>query len=170
MVRTLARLILFIGLLQGAPAWCRQLPPLELAVNDFAAMFPPASFDDLTRRLKNFTTENGYAVSVLTVPSLEDGETVRALAAEALRRLPLNQSESKKAFVIAIARRERLAGFAAGADLEARFPQIETTRKLQSHLDLYIHGLRPDLGIYGGVHFVHGVITGEFRAATTTAE
>jgi uncharacterized membrane protein YgcG len=170
MLQTFAFSIIFVALLYGAPAWCRQLPPLELAVNDLGLMFPPASFDDLTRRLKSFKKDSGHTVSVLTVLSLEDGETVGALAAEALHRLPLNQAEIRKALVIVVARRERLVGFAAGSDLEARFPQIETTRKLQSHLDLYIHGLRPDLGIYGGVHFVEGVITGEFRAATTTAE
>jgi uncharacterized membrane protein YgcG len=170
MLQTLGGAIIFGALLYGAPAWCRQWPALEPAVNDLGLMFPPASFDDLTRRLKDFKKDSGYAVSVLTVLSLEDGETVAALATEALHRLPLNPTEIEKALVIAIARRERLVGFAAGAGLEARFPQAETTQKLQSHLDLYIRGLRPDLGIYGGVHFVQGVITGEFRAATTTAE
>jgi uncharacterized membrane protein YgcG len=162
--------IIFACLLYGVPAWCRQLPPLDLAVNDFGLMFPPASFDDLTRRLKDFQKNSGHTVSVLTVLNLEDGETIAGLAAEALRRLPLHQTDIRKALVIAIARRERLVGFAAGSDLEPNFPQIETTQKLQSHVDLYIRGLRPDLGIYGGVHFIQGVITGEFRAATTTAE
>jgi uncharacterized membrane protein YgcG len=168
--RTLLRLIIFAHLLFGYSALGRELPPLAPTVNDFAGMIPPASYEDLTQRLKRFERENGRIVSVLTVASLEENESLRALAVKALRRLPLDNNDLEKTILVAVARREGLVSFAAGAELEARFPQTETTQKLQSQLDLYIHGLRPDLGIYGAVHFISGVITGEFRAATTTAE
>ncbi|MGH7930745.1 MAG: hypothetical protein ACREQV_23485, partial [Candidatus Binatia bacterium] len=67
-------------------------------------------------------------------------------------------------------RKEHLVGFKAGAELRPRFPAAQARQKLQSHLDLYINGLRPDLGIYGAVHFIFGVISGEFRVASTTEE
>jgi len=139
-------------------------------VNDFAGMIPPASYKDLTQRLKRFKTENGRTISVLTVPNLQEDESLPALAATAFRRLPLDKKDLSKTILIVIARREGLVSYAVGAELEPRFPEAETTQKLQSQLDLYIRGLRPDLGIYGGVHFIFGVITGEFRAATITEE
>jgi uncharacterized protein len=167
---TLPRVIIFTSLLFGSPALCRELPPLGGTVNDFAGMIPPASYEDLTQRLKRFKTENGRTISVLTVPNLEENERLPALATMAFRRLPLDEKELDNTILIVIARSEGLVSFAAGAELEPRFPEAETTQKLQSQLDLYIRGMRPDLGVYGGVHFIFGVITGEFRAATTTEE
>jgi uncharacterized membrane protein YgcG len=170
MLGALLRVAIFASLAYGSPALCRQLPPLRVTVNDFAVMIPPASYEDLTQRLQRFKTETNHTVSVLTVPSLEENESMGDLAAKAFRTLPLSETELKKTFLVVIARKERLVSFAAGADLEPRFPEAQTTQKLQSQLDLYIRGLRPDLGIYGAVHFICGVITGEFRAATTTEE
>jgi uncharacterized membrane protein YgcG len=163
-ISTLARIV------YGSPVLVRQLPALGLAVNDFAHMLPAASHSDLTQRLKRFRVQTGHTVSILTVPYLEEGETVEALAAAALTRLPLEQKEASKAFILVVARKEHLIGFAAGAELKPRFPTEQAAEKLQSHLDLYINGLRPDLGIYGALHFVQGVISGEFRVNSTTEE
>jgi uncharacterized protein len=170
MLRGLLRVAICAGLVGGSAVMGGQLPPLQATVNDFAGMIPPASHEDLTQRLKRFKTENGHTVIVLTVPSLEENESIGDLAAKGLRLLPIGEDELKRTFLLVVARRDRLVGFAAGVDLESRFPVTQTTQKLQSQLDLYIRGLRPDLGIYGGVHFICGVITGEFRAATTTEE
>jgi uncharacterized membrane protein YgcG len=170
MLTTLLRAVFLLLALQCSPLFGRELPALAPSINDFAGMLPPASYDDLTQRLRRFRTETSYIVSVFTVPALEDNETMRELAATALRRLPLSETELQKTFLLAVARRDRLVSFAAGADLQGRFPEADTTQKLQSHVDLYIRGLRPDLGIYGSVHFIFGVITGEFRAATITEE
>jgi uncharacterized membrane protein YgcG len=154
----------------GPPALGRALPPLQPAVNDLAGMIPPASYEDLTQRLKRFKTQSGHTVSILTVGSLEENENIEGLAAEAFRSLPLAETDLKRAVLLVVARKEHLVGFAAGADLKARFPEAQATQKLQSHLDHYINGLRPDLGIYGAIHFILGVISGEFRVATTTEE
>jgi hypothetical protein len=72
--------------------------------------------------------------------------------------------------VLVVARKDHRVGFAAGPELKPRFPEEEATQKLQSQLDLYINGLRPDLGIYGALHFVQGVISGEFNVTTITEE
>jgi uncharacterized membrane protein YgcG len=154
----------------GPPALGRALPPLQPAVNDLAGMIPPASYEDLTRRLQRFKNQSGHTVSVLTVGSLEKNENIEGLAAEAFSRLPLAQADLRRAVLLVIARKEHRVGFVAGAELKAHFPEAQATEKLQSHLDRYINGLRPDLGIYGGVHFILGVISGEFRVATTTEE
>jgi uncharacterized membrane protein YgcG len=170
MLATILRIFILSSLACGSAALGRALPPLQRTVNDFAGMIPPASYEDLNQRLKRFKTQSGHTVSILTVPSLEENETIETLAAEAFRSLPLDDNELRRTVLIVIARKEHSVGFEAGAELKARFPEAQARQKLQSHLDLYINGLRPDLGIYGGVHFTFGVISGEFRAATTTEE
>jgi uncharacterized membrane protein YgcG len=167
---TLLRLVILATLAYSSPVSARELPPLETTVNDLAGMIPPASYDDLTQRLKRFKAQTGHTVSVLTVRSLEENENIEGLAAEAFRRLPLGEAELEKTALVVIARKEHLVAFEAGAELEPRFPVAQTAEKLQSHLNLYINGLRPDLGIYSGVHFIFGVISGEFRVASTTEE
>ncbi|MGH7929211.1 MAG: TPM domain-containing protein, partial [Candidatus Binatia bacterium] len=170
MSTTLLRIVILASLAYGTPALSRELPPLQTTVNDLAGMIPPASDEDLTRRLKRFKTQSGHTVSVLTVASLEENESIQALAAEAFGSLPLDENELEKTVLVVVARKEHLVGFKAGAELRPRFPAAQARQKLQSHLDLYINGLRPDLGIYGGVHFIFGVISGEFRVASTTEE
>lgn len=168
MLAKLLRLVIFISLAHGFPALGADLPPLQTTVNDFAGMIPPASHADLDERLKRFKTRTGHTVTVVTVQRLE--EDLESFARKTFQSLPLDENELRKSLLIVIARNDHLVGFEAGAELEPRFPKAEATQKLQSYLDLYINGLRPDLGIYGGVHFIFGVITGEFRAATTTEE
>jgi uncharacterized membrane protein YgcG len=170
MITTVLRVLVLTSLAYGSPDLVRQLPQLETTVNDFAYMLPPASHEDLTQRLKRFKAQSGHTVSILTVPRLEENESIEALAAQAFRSLALDEAESKKSLLLVIARKEHLVGFEAGAELKPRFPAVQTTQKLQTHLDLYINGLRPDLGIYSALHFVLGVISGEFRVATITEE
>jgi uncharacterized protein len=165
---SLSRLVILTLLLYGAPVWCADLAPLQTTVNDFAGMLPPASHQDLVERLKRFKLQTGHTVTIITVQTLE--ENIQSFAHQAFKRLPLDENELRNTVLLVVARKEHLVGFEAGAELQARFPRAESTRKLQSSLDLYINGLRPDLGIYGGVHFIFGVISGDFRAASATEE
>ncbi len=168
MSAALLRAFAFLSLVYGYPALGADLPPLQPGVNDFAGMIPPASRDDLEKRLHRFKTRTGHMVTVVTVQNL--AEDIESFTRKAFQRLPLDENESQKSVLLVVARNEHLIGFEVGAELKSRFPKIAATKKLQSHLDLYINGLRPDLGIHGGVHFIFGVITGNFRAATTTEE
>ncbi|MGH7784639.1 MAG: hypothetical protein ACREO5_12455, partial [Candidatus Binatia bacterium] len=54
------------------------------------------------------------------------------------------------------------------SELRELFPQPEAQQKVQSHVDLYFNGLRPDLGIHAAVFFVFRVIRGEVRIGSTT--
>jgi uncharacterized protein len=168
MLVSLSRLVIFTILLNASSVWCADLPPLQTTVNDFAGMLPPASHQDLVERLKRFKTQTGHTVTIITVQSLE--ENIQSFAHRAFQSLPLDENELRNTVLLVVARKEHLVGFEAGAELEARFPKAESISKLQSSLELYINGLRPDLGIYGGVHFIFGVISGDFRAASATEE
>jgi len=70
----LLRISLLFALLSGS-AFALDIPALKPGVNDFAAVFPPASLDDLEQRLRRFHTETANGVVVLTLKTL-DGKNI----------------------------------------------------------------------------------------------
>lgn len=150
------------GLVVPSPCAALEVPALNSTVNDFAKMMPPASVDDLTERLRRMKTETAYNVVVLTVQSLED-EDVESFGRKAFKNLPLTEQELQRSALLIIARKEQKVGVQTGSELRALFPQPGANRKLQAQVEIYFNGLRPDLGIHAGVHYIFGVIKGDFR-------
>ena len=112
MFAALLRAVILTSLLYGGgPALCRELPPLQATVNDFAGMIPPAGYDDLTQRLKRFKIQSSHTVAVLTVPSLEENENIEALADKAFRGLPLDEKELNRAVLVVVARKNISSAF-----------------------------------------------------------
>ena len=153
---------LVTGLVVPSPCAASEVPALNSTVNDFAKMMPPASVDDLTERLRRMKTETAYNVVVLTVQSLED-EDVESFGSKAFKNLPLTEQELQRSALLIIARKEQKVGVQTGSELRALFPQPGANRKLQAQVEIYFNGLRPDLGIHAGVHYIFGVIKGDFR-------
>jgi uncharacterized membrane protein YgcG len=164
---TALRLGLLLLLLLQTTANGLELPQLTDSINDFAGIIPPASYQDLQERLRRFKARSGHTVVIVTLATL-DGETVDAVAARAFTRLPLGDAELRKTVVIVVARKEHATALEIGADLSDLFPQPQAQKKIQSHVDLYLDGLRPDLGIHAAVFFVFRVIRGEVRVDSTT--
>jgi uncharacterized membrane protein YgcG len=158
---------ILVGFLLSSSSFAIDLPPLEVGINDFAGMFPPASADDLKERLHRFKTETAVTVVVLTVKSL-DGEELRSLSAKAFKSLPVGKGELAKTTLLVVARKERLVALEAGADLRQLLPEPATHDKLQAQVALYWDGLRSDLGIHGAVHYLFGVIRGDLRPDSQT--
>jgi len=161
--------LLFTSLTFSSALDALEIPALEVPINDFAKMMPPASVDDLTERLKRIRSETGYNVVVLTVQSLE-GEAIESFGARAFKNLPLNEKELQRSVLLIIARKEQEVVVQAGTELQNLFPQPEASRKLQAQVEIYFNGMRPDLGIHGGVHYLYGVIKGDFRFDRTSEE
>jgi uncharacterized protein len=162
-------LALFAGLIVSSSAAALDVPALNTTINDFAKMIPPASIDDLTERLKRTKTETAYTVAVLTVPSLED-EDMESFGHKAFKQLPLTEKELQRSALLIVARKEQKVGLQTGSELRPLFPQPEANRKLQSQVEIYFNGLRPDLGIHAGVHYIFGVIKGQFRVGGASEE
>jgi len=160
---------LFVCLIFSASAAALEVPPLKVGINDFASMMPQASVDDLAERLRRSRPQTGHNVVVLTVQSLE-GEDMESFGRKAFKTLPLTQKELQKSALLVVARKERKVGFETGSELQPLFPQPETNRKLQSQVEIYFSGMRPDLGIHAAVHYIFGVIKGEFRIDGTSEE
>ena len=139
-----------------------EIPALNATINDLAGMMPEASIHDLEARLARFHTETGYSVVILTVKRL-DGESIASLGRRAFKNIPLAKADLPKTVLLVVARQERQVGLQAGAALRALLPEPAASRKLHDHVILYIDGLRPDLGIYGAVHYLFRVIRGELR-------
>ncbi len=162
-------LALFAGLLLSSPSTAAEIPPLKAAINDLAGMMPQASVEDLGARLARFRTETSYNVVVVTVKSL-DGESIESFGRRAFEKLPLGDADLQKSVLLVIARKERQVGFRAGAELRDLFPEPAASRKLYDHVALYFDGLRPDLGIYGAVHYLFRIIKGDVRVDSQTEE
>jgi uncharacterized membrane protein YgcG len=146
-----------------------EIPALNIPINDFAKMMPPASIDDLTERLRRMKTQTAYTVAVLTVQSLED-EDIESFGRKVFKNLPLTEKELQRSALLIVARKEQKVGVQTGSELQPLFPQPETNRKLQGQVEIYFNGMRPDLGIHAGVHYILGVIKGDFRVDGASEE
>jgi uncharacterized protein len=155
-------LALFASLLFSSNLAALEIPPLSIPINDFAKMMPPASVDDLTERLTRIKTQNAYTLVVLTVQTLDD-EDIDSFGRKAFKNLPLNEGDLRRSVLLIVARKEQKVGVQVGSELLPLFPQPETDRKLQAQVEVYFNGMRPDLGIHAGVHYLFGVIKGDFR-------
>ena len=155
-------LVFFANPIFPRAAVALEVPALNATINDFAKMMRPASVDDLTERLRRTKTQSAYTVAVLTMPSLED-EDIESFGRKAFKNLPLTEKELQRSALLIVARKEQKVGLQTGSELQPLFPQPATNRKLQAQVEVYFNGLRPDLGIHAGVHYIFGVIKGEFR-------
>ena len=159
---------LFFTLLSGSLSSALEMPPLKTGINDFAAMFPPASLDDLETRLRRFNTETANGIVVLTLKTL-DGKDIDSVALSAFNKLPLSDAERQRTVLLVVARSERQVSVHAGSQVRALLPE-PASQKLLAQATLYWDGLRPDLGIHGAVHYLFRVLRGDVRVGSQTEE
>jgi uncharacterized membrane protein YgcG len=145
------------------------IPAPHTTVNDFASMIPPASYDELKHSLARFKTQTGHDVVVVTATSLE-GESIDSVTRTAFDSLPLASSDLQRAVLFLVARKERQAAVQVGSQLRSLFPQPQASENLQAQVELYIDGMRPDLGIHGAVSHIFKAIRGDIRFDRVTEE
>jgi uncharacterized membrane protein YgcG len=162
-------LILFGLLSCGSVSSALDMPALKPGINDFAAMFPPASLDDLGTRLRRFNTETADGITVLTLTTL-DGEDIHSVTLSAFNKLPLSEAERQRSVLLVVARSERQVAIQAGAQVRSLLPEPEISQKLLSQVALYWDGMRPDLGIHGAVHYLFRILRGDVRVGSQTEE
>jgi uncharacterized membrane protein YgcG len=157
----------WLAFFPAAIAPAAALPELKRGINDFAEIFPPASFEDLEQRLRRFHTETAHTVTVLTVKSL-GGEEIESFAQQAFDRLPLSEAEKRRAILLVVARAERRVALHTGRELRSMLPEPAATDKLLAQAELYWDGMRPDLGVHGAVHYLFRVVHGDVRVGSLT--
>jgi uncharacterized protein len=153
---------LFAGLIFCSSSIALEVPVLNDAINDFAGMMPAASAHEMTERLRRFKAETGHPVIVLTVETLED-EPMEEFGRKAFQTLPLEEAALSKAVLLLVAIKDRRVGVETGSELRHLFPEPQASQKLLAQVSLYFDGLRRDLGIYAGVHYIFMAIRGEVR-------
>jgi uncharacterized membrane protein YgcG len=144
-----------------------ELPPLNDTINDLAGIMPEHSHQDLEKRMKRFKARSGHSVVVITLPSLE-GEDPGSFGVKAFHRLPLGEADLKKTILLIVARKEHAVNLQTGEELKELFPEPTAQAKLQKHVDLYLSGMRPDLGIHSAVFFAFRTIRGEVKIDRAT--
>lgn len=160
---------LLFALLSGSVSSALDMPALKAGINDFAAMFPPASRDDLEARLRRFNTETANGIVVLTIKTL-DGENIESVARNAFDHLPLSDAERQRTVLLVVARSERKIAIQTGSQVRALLPEPAASEKLLAQTALYWDGMRPDLGIHGAVHYLFRVLRGDVRVDSQTEE
>jgi uncharacterized membrane protein YgcG len=160
---------LFFVLLSGSLSSALELPALKAGINDFAAVFPPASLDDLGARLRRFNTETANGVVVLTLKTL-DGEDIHSVARSAFNKLPLSDAERQRCVLLVVARSERQVAIQAGSQVRTLLPEPAASQKVLAQTAHYWDGMRPDLGIHGAVHYLFRVLRGDVRVGSQTEE
>ena len=160
---------LLFALLSGSVSSALDMPALKVGINDFAAMFPPASRDDLEARLRRFNTETANGIVVLTIKTL-DGENIESVARNAFDHLPLSDAERQTTVLLVVARSERKIAIQTGSQVRALLPEPAASEKLLAQTALYWDGMRPDLGIHGAVHYLFRVLRGDVRVDSQTEE
>ena len=155
-------LIVLLGLPFYSPAVAVELAPLNDTINDLAGMMPQPSYEYLEKRIKLFRARSGHSVVVITLQSLE-GEDADSFSARAFNRLPLGETDLPKTILLVVARKEHAVGLQTGSELKQLFPEPLARDKLQEHVDLYVNGMRPDLGIHSAVFFIFRTIRGEVQ-------
>jgi uncharacterized protein len=160
---------LLAGIFLNSASFASEVPALNATINDFAGMMPQASVADLEARLARFRTETSYNVVIVTVKSL-DGESIESFSLRTFKNLPLGDADLQKSVLLVIARKERQVGFQAGSELRELFPEPATREKLYHQVALYFDGMRPDLGVYGAVHYLFRVIRGDLRVDSQSEE
>jgi uncharacterized membrane protein YgcG len=153
---------LFAGLIFCSSSIALEAPVLNDAINDFAGLMPPASVHELTERLRRFKTETGHTVVVVTVESLED-EPMEEFGRKAFQALPFEETALSRAVLLLVSIKDRKVGIQAGSEMSRFFPEPQASQKLLAQVSLYFDGLRRDLGVYAGVHYIFMVIRGEAR-------
>ena len=144
-----------------------ELPPLNTTVNDFARMIPPASFTELEDRLHLFKAQTGQTIVVVTLSTI-NGDDLEQLSRQIFLRLPMTDESRRQTVLLVVARKEQAVALEVGADLQALFPEPLAKEKIHSQVAPYFTGLRADLGIHAGVHYIFGVIRGDFQVDRTT--
>jgi uncharacterized membrane protein YgcG len=162
-------LVLLVSSLFCFVSLALETPASNFPVNDAAGIIPHASYNELKQTLTRLKSRTGYNVAVLTLPSLEDRD-LDDVGSDAFARLPLAQDELQRSILLVVARKEHQAGIQVGAELRTLFPEPAASQKLRAQVELYINGLRPDLGIHGAVGVISRVIKGEIRFDRVTEE
>jgi uncharacterized membrane protein YgcG len=162
-------LALFASLSLCSRSNALEVPALKGPVSDFAHMIPPASFTELEDRLKVFKAQTGSTVAVVTIATIAD-ENIEDVGRQVFRSLPLSDKNRRQTVLLVVARKEQIIDVQTGSELRPLFPHSPAVEKLQAQVEPYFNGWRPDLGIHAGVHFIFGVIRGDFRVDRTTEE
>lgn len=130
---------------------------------------PAPSARLLDERLKSFRTRTGRPVVVLTLLSL-DGEDIESFGRKAFRSIPLDPKELRRTVLLIVVRDRRQVAVQTGAELAHLFPAPAAAQNIASQVTAYVDGMRPDLGIHAGVHYIFGVIRGNFQVGNATEE
>ncbi len=158
-------LMLFLLLLQAAPATARDIPSLTARVNDYAAMLSPATRQQLESVLTSLEKEESTQLAVLTIDSLQ-GENLEEFSLKVVEKWRLGQKGLDNGVLLLIAKNDRKLRIEVGYGLEGVLTDLTSGRIIRDIITPQFKNGNFDQGVIDGVSAMIAAVRGEFSAQT----
>jgi uncharacterized protein len=120
-------------LLTAAVAQALELPRLAGRVNDYAALLPAATAQQLEARLAAFEAKTGHQYALLTVPSLQ-GLPIEEYGIKVAEAWRLGDQKRDDGLLLIIAQQDRKMRIEVGYGLEGEIPDAVASRVIREVL------------------------------------
>jgi uncharacterized protein len=154
-------LMLFLLLLQAAPATARDIPSLTARVNDYAAMLSPATRQQLESVLASLEKEESTQLAVLTIDSLQ-GENLEEFSLKVVEKWRLGQKGLDNGVLLLIAKNDRKLRIEVGYGLEGVLTDLTSGRIIRDIITPQFKNGNFDQGVIDGVSAMIAAVRGEF--------
>lgn len=164
MSRLLALVFAIFALVAPARAFAYTPPPLVGHVVDAARLLNEEQRAALDAKLDRFQAEHGYAIVVLTVPSLE-GETIEDVAYDAFNAWGVGAAHRDDGVLLVIAPHERRTRIETGKGVGGALPDIVASDILDQHVNPMLARGEPARAVDDGVTAIAAALTSDTDAS-----
>jgi len=152
--------LLWLVLLQGAPARALDVPPLEGRVNDQAGILSPATEQRLERALRELEQSDSTQIAVLTLPSLQ-GDSLEDFSIRVAEQWKIGHKGKDNGVIFLVSEKDRKVRIEVGYGLEGVLTDAKSSRIIRNEVVPYFRQGDYDRGIHAGLRSILGVIGGE---------
>ncbi|MGA9117769.1 MAG: TPM domain-containing protein [Bacteroidota bacterium] len=140
------------------------VPFLGGRVNDTAGMLSSSTVQDLEATLKAHQDSTSNQVVVLTIPSLEDGESIEEFSIRVADTWKIGQKGKDNGVLLVISRDDHKVRIEVGSGLEGALPDITCGSIIRHEIIPPFKTQDFDGGVKAGVNGILAAIRGEYHA------
>ena len=140
------------------------VPFLGSRVNDTAEMLSSGTVQDLETLLKVHEDSTSNQVVVLTIPALQDGETIEQFSIRVADIWKIGQKGKDNGVILIVSRDDHKVRIEVGRGLEGALPDITSGSIIRHEIVPRFKGGDFDEGVKSGVAGILAAIRGEYQA------
>ncbi len=145
------------------------VPFLSGRVNDTADMLSSATVQELETLLKAHEDSTSNQVVVLTIPALQDGETIEQFSIRVADAWKIGRKGKDNGVLLIVSRDDHKVRIEVGSGLEGALPDITCGSIIRHEIVPRFKSGDFDEGIKAGTQSILAAIRGEYTADTTEA-